>query len=113
MNYPGNTTPQNGDDIELTVKKILLALVVYLGGGGGGSIGGISIKSPSASLTISDTAAHTGTWTSIQIVSAAVFTLLTGTNTGYATISYPAGLTLYGNFTAITLASGTVVANSP
>jgi hypothetical protein len=35
MNYPGNTTPQNPDDAELTLKKILLALI---GGGPGGAI---------------------------------------------------------------------------
>lgn len=33
--YPGNTTPQNADDQQLTLKKILLALI------GGGPSGGI------------------------------------------------------------------------
>lgn len=35
--YPGNTTPQNVDDVPLTLKKILLALI------GGSPSGGIPV----------------------------------------------------------------------
>lgn len=114
MNYPGNITPQNSDTIEATAKKILLAIMaLFAGGGGSGSALSVTIKPPSAGLTISDTSAKTGTWSAVQVLSDAVFTLFTGSITGYATVTYPAGTTLYGNFTAITLASGSVVAYTP
>lgn len=38
--YPGNTTPQNADDQQLTLKKILLALI------GGGPSGGLPYAPP-------------------------------------------------------------------
>lgn len=73
----------------------------------------VSIAQPSSGKILSDIAAYTGTWEAITILSDAVFTLLTGSVTGYASITIPAGVTLFGSFTAITLASGSVVAYTP
>lgn len=42
MDYPGNITPQNPDDLPLTLKKLLLAcgqLITAITGGGGISTG--------------------------------------------------------------------------
>jgi hypothetical protein len=58
--------------------------------------------------TISDTTARTNlNYRVIQIVSDAVFTTLASA-TGFSGITYPAGMILRGNFTSITLASGTI-----
>lgn len=103
----------NGNNNHGLLFSLILGALQLLTGGGSGGSGGIKIASPSAGLTISDTSAHTGTFNAITIVSDAVFTALTGTITGYGTITYPAGITLYGSFTSITLASGVVVAYSP
>jgi len=46
--YPGNTTPQNVDDQQLTLKKILLALI------GGGPDGPIPVA-PSGSTVVNTT----------------------------------------------------------
>lgn len=60
---------------------------------------------------ITGTGAHTGKWEAIQVLADTVFTLLTGSLTGsYAALTFPSGTILFGNFTAITLASGSVVA---
>jgi hypothetical protein len=62
---------------------------------------------------INTTGAKTGNWYAIQVVADAAFTLLTGTWTGDAVAAadiFPAGTVIYGNFTAITLASGKVIA---
>ena len=64
---------------------------------------------------IADTAAYTGKWGAITALAAAVATLTTaqdgiwdsGTSTS---VPIPAGTTIYGNFTGITLASGKVIA---
>jgi hypothetical protein len=53
-------------------------------------------------------AATGGPWCAIVVVSACVFTTLTGSHTGFSGVTYPAGHILVGNFTAVTLASGTV-----
>jgi len=60
--------------------------------------------------TITSTGAHTGTWWALDILEDTIFTLLTGNATGYAGVTYPAGTILRGHFTAITLASGSIVA---
>jgi hypothetical protein len=59
---------------------------------------------------ISDTSATTGTWFRVEALSDAVFTTLTGNVTGIGSTTLKAGSSLYGSFTAITLASGAVVA---
>jgi hypothetical protein len=64
------------------------------------------------SIYINDTSAKTGSWRKIYVVTACVFTtltdgLMTGTPTGP---TFPAGCVLTGSFTAITLASGAVIA---
>lgn len=53
-----------------------------------------------------------GPWFKIHVLVAANFSALTITNsTGTLTgIAYPAGTEIYGNITAITLASGTIMA---
>jgi hypothetical protein len=61
-------------------------------------------------VIISNTTATKGSWSAIQVISDAVFTLLTGNVTGYASVTIPAGTVLFGRFSAITLASGTVLA---
>lgn len=66
------------------------------------------------STLISDTAANTGAWNMITIIETATFTLLMDANrdgnTLTASESFTAGTTIYGAFTAITLASGVVIA---
>lgn len=59
-----------------------------------------------------NTTVRTGqTWCAVQVITAAVFTTLTGTlNNSIAGVSFPAGTIIYGRFTTITLASGSVVA---
>jgi hypothetical protein len=67
----------------------------------------------SGSTFFNDTTARTGSWYSIQVLAAAVFTTLTDSTrdgTAVSTFSFPAGTIFFGNFTAITLASGTIIA---
>lgn len=61
---------------------------------------------------ITDTAAHTRTpqpWCAIQAVSAAVATVIDAGTTN-TSVPIPAGTTIWGNFSSITLASGKVFA---
>jgi len=55
---------------------------------------------------------RTGDFYAIQIVSAAVFSNLTGNLGGdaYTGVTFPAGTTIYGAFSSVTLTSGTVIA---
>jgi len=65
------------------------------------------------STYINDTAANTGKWYCIIPNTDAKFTLLTDANRDGDTLegdTFPAGYPIYGAFTAITLASGSVVA---
>ena len=76
----------------------------------------------SGSLFISDTAAHAGKFSAIQATAAAVANITspapdpTETNAAgqmqgtLTAVPIPAGCTIYGNFTSITLASGSVIA---
>lgn len=57
--YPGNTTPQNADDQQLTLKKILLALI------GGGPSGAIPVN-PSGGGVGTYTFFHVGNSTSLS-----------------------------------------------
>lgn len=65
---------------------------------------------------ISDTAAHTGNFIAIQVLTDAVVASaiatpgapVTGNN--FAAVSLPAGAVIYGKFSSITLTSGTVIA---
>lgn len=57
----------------------------------------------------SDTSAHTGTWFRIDALADTVFTSLTGNVSGIGSTTLKAGQSLYGSFTALTLASGAVV----
>ena len=59
---------------------------------------------------ITGTAVTTGNWIEIRVLTAAVFTTLTGNLTNVGSTSFPAGTILNGRFTTITLASGSVVA---
>lgn len=59
------------------------------------------------------TTAVTGDFCAIQILNDAVFSLLTntiGTGDAITSLTIPAGLTLFGKFSAFTLASGAVCA---
>lgn len=63
------------------------------------------------SEVITGTGAHTGHWWKIQALSNATFTLLTGNTTaafGAQTLTAP--YSIVGDFTAITLATGSVIA---
>lgn len=67
------------------------------------------------STLISDTAAHTGAWNMITIITeTATFTTLTDANRDGNTLTsgttFYAGTNIYGAFSAITLASGAVIA---
>ena len=59
---------------------------------------------------ITGTGVTTGNWIEIRVLTAAVFTTLTGNLTNVGSTSFPAGTILNGRFTTITLASGSVVA---
>jgi hypothetical protein len=59
---------------------------------------------------IANTTPVTGNFTEIRVISAAVFTTLTGNLDGVGSTSFPANHILRGRFSAITLASGSVVA---
>jgi len=65
---------------------------------------------------IGDTTARTGEWSAIQAITDTKFHTLTGNVTGLANtllgsaITVPAGLTIFGNFTAIDLHSGSIIA---
>jgi len=59
---------------------------------------------------INNTTPVTGNWTEIRVITAAVFTTLTGNVTNVGSTSFPVGAVISGRFTAITLASGSVVA---
>jgi hypothetical protein len=59
---------------------------------------------------INNTDPVTGNWTEIRVITAAVFTTLTGNLTNVGSTSFPVGAVISGRFTAITLASGSVVA---
>lgn len=75
------------------------ALAVFESRGGNGS------------LFINDTAPHVGDFTNVTALTAAVANLTAGNMSGPATaVNIPAGVTVYGNFTSITLASGSVQA---
>jgi hypothetical protein len=59
---------------------------------------------------INNTTPVTGNWTEIRVITATVFTTLTGNLTNVGSTSFPVGAVISGRFTAITLASGSVVA---
>ena len=59
---------------------------------------------------INNTTPVTGNWTEIRVITAAVFTTLTGNLTNVGSTSFPVNAVINGRFTAITLASGSVVA---
>lgn len=64
---------------------------------------------------ISDTAAHTaaGGWNAITFIENTVFDTLTCGNWSgntFTSETFPEGLTIYGNFTSITLTSGACIA---
>jgi len=63
---------------------------------------------------ITGTTAKTGSWYAVQVVADVVFSTLTGNLGGdtYAGVTFAAGTVIYGSFTAITLASGKVIAYS-
>lgn len=62
---------------------------------------------------ISDTDAHTGKWGSITMIENTVFATLTVSNWSgdtFTSETFPEGLTIYGDFSAITLTSGACIA---
>lgn len=70
-----------------------------------------NLKAEAGGLYITDTSAHTGNWDAITAVEAAVATLVSPTIAGTLTsVPIPAGVTIFGYFTSITLASGKVFA---
>jgi len=79
----------------------------------GNSQTGVAYDSAVATNT-SNTSAITGNFRAIQIINDAVFSLLTDTgSTGSLTgLTIPAGVVLFGKFTAYTLTSGAVRAYS-
>ena len=68
-------------------------------------------KGQSGGIYITDTAAHTGDFDAITAVAAAVAALVSSTITGtLSAVDIPAGVTIFGRFSSITLASGKVIA---
>lgn len=66
---------------------------------------------PNKTKLVTDTTAQTGlACFAVQIVADTVFSTLTGmTGASVSGITFPAGQILYGNFSAVTLASGKVI----
>jgi len=85
--YPGNTTPQNPDDAELTLKKILLALI------GGGPSGPIPVAPSGVSSITPNFAAATAGQTVVIPANAigAGILILTGTGT-INSVDWPVGI---------------------
>jgi hypothetical protein len=79
-------------------------------------VGSLIINNSAGGGYIGDTNAASGSWTAIQLVTETKFHTLTGNITGLANtllgsaILLPAGLVLFGNFSAIQLHSGSVIA---
>jgi hypothetical protein len=71
----------------------------------------INQKGEHGGVYISDTSVYTGVWDAIQALEVATATLvstnLTGTLTG---VPIPAGVTIFGQFSSITLSAGKVIA---
>lgn len=86
--YPGNTTPQNVDDEQLTLKKILLALI------GGGPSGPIPVAPSSGGpATVTPTFLAPGASSTTVIPPGSIgpgILILTGTGTINA-IAWPTG----------------------
>jgi hypothetical protein len=66
---------------------------------------------------VTNTTATTGIFYAIQVVQDAVFASITGNLTGFSgspltTTTFPAGTVIYGQFTALQLTSGRVIAYS-
>lgn len=59
---------------------------------------------------INDTNTRTGSWSSITALTSTTFTTLTGNVSGLSGATLAAGITVYGQFSAIKLAGGTCVA---
>jgi hypothetical protein len=62
---------------------------------------------------IADTNAHTGNWFAISMITNTIIASWTPAFTVYgvlASITWPAGFIMFGNFTAIQLTSGSIVA---
>jgi hypothetical protein len=68
-------------------------------------------KGENGGLYIADTSAHTGIWDAIQALEATVADLVSSNLSGTLTsVPIPAGVTIFGQFSSITLTSGTVIA---
>lgn len=63
-------------------------------------------------LYIGDTNNHTGAWSAITTLASTTFTTCTGNITGLVGATIPAGVTIYGRFTVIKLATGSVVVHN-
>lgn len=81
-------------------------------------VGSLIINNSKGGAYIGNTNATSGAWTAIQVLTDTKFHTLTGNITGLAdtllgsAVLVPAGLVLFGNFTAIQLHSGSVIAYS-
>lgn len=79
-------------------------------------VGSMILNNSKGGAYIGDTNAASGSWTAIQVVTDTKFHTLTGNVTGLANtlsgsaILLPAGFVLFGNFTAIQMHSGSVIA---
>lgn len=64
---------------------------------------------PISSLFVNDTNEHSGSWQTIQILSASIFAILSGSMSGGSGSLIPTGTQLKGHFTDIKLASGVIL----
>ena len=70
-----------------------------------------NLKGEAGGLYITDTNEHTGAFDAITALEAASATLVSPNISGtLTTVPIPAGCTIYGRYTSITLASGKVIA---
>ena len=87
-----------------------------MGFGGQGIRNNTLAFSLSGSEIIDDTAAHTGEWGAIQLITTTVIASITMPNAvnsaGYTAVSLDPGTVIYGDVTGITLTSGMVTAHN-
>lgn len=109
-NYlPEGNQPRPNDTTDRALQKIN---GILLEGGLGVSV----VNSTSGAGYIGGTGLNSGTWSAIQMVTDTKFHTLTGNITGVANTAIgsapeiPGGFVLFGNFTALQLHSGSVVA---
>ena len=78
--------------------------------------GSLGLGSAGSTVLVAATAEQTGSFCAVTVIAAATFTTLTAEDSAHPStsdfsgVTIPAGVTIYGRWTAIELATGSVVA---